>query len=598
MIRTVTTHHNEADKNWESLCSTPTDEYSEQPSAFGYSPTGFTRDVDGGSDSLEKPTFLYNTRSVPGNTFLVAGNMSESNIEAKGEMQTPDMWKPQKRELLIMVSLSFISLMVALDATILVTVLPVIAQKLNGTAAEAFWTGTSYLLTSAIFQPVIASVSAVFGRQQLLITSLLFFTTGTILCSVADNFTTLLGGRCIQGIGGGGIITLTQVIFCDIVPLRQRPKYFSMVLGCWSIGSIVGPVVGGKLVESTTWRWAFHINYPFCGIGFIVAIFFVHLDATSKLTFQEKLKRVDWLGAMLFIGSMTSLLIGISWGGIQHPWDSAATLAPIIAGLVGIALFFLWQVYRKEHTLLPLAVFGSWSAIAAFYNSLINGLLLFTTLYYWPFYDMSVRGRYPTQAGVDMLPVCLLTVPSSVAVSVLTSRLGRFRWAIWGGWVITTLACGLQILLDVDSTTVITSVFLAVLGIGMGMVLTSLNVGIQAISKPEDAAMAASMYGFLRSLGMPLGVALAGTIFSNSMSDKLSELGLPTSIAHDSEQYIFVLRTMADSPQKSAILSSYMKGFDSVFIMTTAVSASALVVSLIIRKYSMDKILLAQFSAR
>jgi MFS family permease len=219
-------------------------------------------------------------------------------------------------------------------------------------------------------------VSAVFGRQQLLITSLLFFTIGTILCSVADNFTTLLGGRCIQGIGGGGIITLTQVIFCDIVPLRQRPKYFSMVLGCWSIGSIVGPVVGGKLVESTTWRWAFHINYPFCGIGFIVAIFFVHLDATSKLTFQEKLKRVDWLGAMLFIGSMTSLLIGISWGGIQHPWDSAATLAPIIAGLVGIALFFLWQVYRKEHTLLPLAVFGSWSAIAAFYNSLINGLLV------------------------------------------------------------------------------------------------------------------------------------------------------------------------------------------------------------------------------
>lgn len=111
-----------------------------------------------------------------------------------------------------------------------------------------------------------------------------------------------------------------------------------------------------------------------------------------------------------------------------------------------------------------------------------------------------------------MLPVCLLTVPSSVAVSVLTSRLGRFRWAIWGGWAITTLACGLQILLDVDSTTVITSVFLAVLGIGMGMVLTSLNVGIQAISKPEDAAMAASMYGFLRSLGMPLGVAVSSAV--------------------------------------------------------------------------------------
>ena len=240
---------------------------------------------------------------------------------------------------------------------------------------------------------------------------------------------------------------------------------------------------------------------------------------------------------------------------------------------------------------------------------------LFTTLYYWPFYDMSVRGRGPTQAGVDILPAVFLTVPSSIIVSVLTSRLGRFRWAIWGGWAVTTLACGLQILLDVNTSTAITSVLLAVLGVGMGMVLTSVNIGIQAISKPEDAAMAASMYGFLRSLGMPIGVAvshvsfrplveiltrfkLSGTVFSNSMSGKLSELGLPTAIAHDSERYVLVLHTMEDSLEKRTILKSYMAGFDSVFIMITAISASAFLVSFIIRKFSMDKILLAQFSAR
>lgn len=126
------------------------------------------------------------------------------------------------------------------------------------------------LLTSAIFQPVIASISTNFGRQQMLLLSLAFvrtsnlfkgapnriqFTVGTILCSVAHNFTVLLTGRSVQGIGGGGIITITQVIFCDIVPLRQRPKFFAMVLGAWSIGSIVGPVVGGVLVENTSWRW-------------------------------------------------------------------------------------------------------------------------------------------------------------------------------------------------------------------------------------------------------------------------------------------------------------------------------------------------------
>jgi MFS family permease len=186
----------------------------------------------------------------------------------------------------------------------------------------------------------------------------------------------LLAGRCIQGVGGGGIITLTQVIFCDIVPLRQRPKYFAIVLAAWSIGTIIGPVVGGALVEHASWRWCFHILYPFCGIGFIVAIFIVRLDAVAELTVAQKLKRVDWIGAALFAGSMTSFLVGITWGGVQHPWKSAATLTPIIAGLSGVAAFFAWQVYRKAHTLLPMSIFYNMSAIGAFYGALINGLLV------------------------------------------------------------------------------------------------------------------------------------------------------------------------------------------------------------------------------
>jgi MFS family permease len=300
------------------------------------------------------------------------------DVEAKGEEETPipETWTPTKNEWLIMISLAFISLMVALDASILVTVLPEIARKLNGTSVEAFWAGTSYLLTSAIFQPVIASISQTFGRQQLLIFSLLFFTVGTILCATSKDFTQMLTGRCIQGVGGGGIITLTQVIFCDIVPLRQRPKYFPLVLGSWSVGSILGPVVGGILTEKVSWRWCFHINYPFCGIGLIVAIAFVRLNRVAELTFAQKLKETDWIGALVFLGGMTSVLVGLSWGGIQHPWDSAATLAPIILGLFALVAFGLWQLYAKPHSLLPLSIFCNWSAIAAFYCAMINGLIV------------------------------------------------------------------------------------------------------------------------------------------------------------------------------------------------------------------------------
>jgi MFS family permease len=251
-----------------------------------------------------------------------------------------------------------------------------IARKLNGTSAEAFWAGTSYLLTSAIFQPVIASISQTFGRQQLLVLSLLFFTVGTVLCSVSKDFTMLLTGRSIQGVGGGGIITLTQVIFCDIVPLRQRPKYFPLVLGSWSVGSILGPLIGGVLTEKASWRWCFHLNYPFCGIGFIVAIMFVRLNRVAEITLAQKLKQTDWIGVFIFIGGMTSFLVGLSWGGIQHPWDSVATLAPILAGLFALVVFCWWQRFAQPHSLLPMSIFYNWSAIAAFYCALVNGLIV------------------------------------------------------------------------------------------------------------------------------------------------------------------------------------------------------------------------------
>jgi len=164
----------------------------------------------------------------------------------------------------------------------------------------------------------------------------------------------------------------------------------------------------------------------------------------------------------------------------------------------------------------------------------------------------------------------------------------------------TTLGAGLLLLLDLHTSYGVLAAVLAVFGIGTGMVLTSVNVGVQAISRVEDCAMAASMYGFFRSLGMPLGVALGGTIFQNAMKHKLSSYGLPDEIAHDSERYIYVLRTMAvDNPERIAILDSYLYGFRGVFILMTCVSGSALAISLIIKKFDMNKQLAAnRFSVR
>ena len=142
-----------------------------------------------------------------------------------------------------------------------------IVRDLEGNATEGFWIGTSYLLTSAVCIPFIANLSDIFGRAPVLLVSLLAFTVGTILCAVAENLATLIGGRCVQGVGGGGLVILGLVVFTDIVPLRYRSKYYGIIQGAWALGTCIGPVIGGAFVESTTWRWIFYIMFPLIGIS-------------------------------------------------------------------------------------------------------------------------------------------------------------------------------------------------------------------------------------------------------------------------------------------------------------------------------------------
>lgn len=173
-----------------------------------------------------------------------------------------------------------------------------------------------------------------------------------------------------------------------------------------------------------------------------------------------------------------------------------------------------------------------------------NTAQLFCALYYIPFYFAAVKFESPTQSGVDIFPVTCLLLPGSIIISLVTTRTGRYRWAIWSGWVVTAIGCGLLVLFDYDTKTAVWAVILAVFGIGHGMLLTSVNVGIQAVSRVEDAGRAAAMYAFMRTLGMSIGVAVGGTVFQNVMINKLKELELPISIAHNSEAFVQTLSRM------------------------------------------------------
>ncbi|KAJ9130780.1 Major facilitator superfamily transporter [Pleurostoma richardsiae] len=498
-------------------------------------------------------------------------------------------WKPSTHELLVMLTLSVVSFMVALDACIIVTSLSSIVIDLGGDSTQGFWVGTAYLLANAVSMPFLAAISDIFGRPILLVASILFFTVGSAMCCSAHTMGVLLAGRSVQGIGGGGIIVLSLVIFTDIVPLRYRPKWYGTVQGAWGLGNCIGPIVGGAIAQNTSWRWVFYIMFPFCGFGLATIPFLLTLKPRTE-TMGEKLARVDWIGGFIFVSSATSFLIAISWGGSQFPWNSAQTLAPLIIGAFGLGGTYAWERYGAREPFLRHSLFNSISAVATFFCAAAQGLVIFGQLYYVPFYFLSILAYSPVKTGLALFPVAFTLVPGSILTGVLVTRFNNFRVPIWVGWVVLTAGCGATVAWGRDTSVAVWVVTLVVLGLGHGAILNAQNFACQAMCADGEEGSAAAMYGFLRHFSTALGVGVGGSTFQNVMARRLRALNLPAAIARDAEAFVPRLLAMPrGDATRWRIEGAYVAGFRGVFAVYLGVSGLALLLSLAIRHFDMNK---------
>lgn len=459
---------------------------------------------------------------------------------------------------------------------------------LHATTTQGIWIGTSYLLATGVAMPILASISDIFGRPTLLVFSVAMFTVGTIVCVSSHTIAQLLTGRSIQGVGGGGIVVLSLVIFTDIVPLRHRPKWYSIVQGAWALGTCIGPVLGGAIAQHTTWRWVFYTMLPFCVFGLISIPLLLTIKPRVE-TMGEKLKRIDWIGMVVFMGSATSFLIAISWGGTQFAWDSAETLLPLIIGAVGLATGVVWQVYGAKEPFMRHELLNNLSAIATYICAAVQGLILFGQLYYIPFYFMAVLAYTPINTGAALVPVTITLVPASIVTGNLISRYNSYRWPIWAGWAFCTIACGLTTIWDRDTHVVVWVITLVILGFGHGMILNAQNFAAQAICGPGDEANAASMYAFMRHFGTALGVGIGGTTFQNVMKLKLGWLGLSTAIASDAEGYLPRLLAMPATAEKAETIAAYAYGCQGVFRVYLALSGVAFFLTLVVKHFDLNK---------
>jgi EmrB/QacA subfamily drug resistance transporter len=464
---------------------------------------------------------------------------------------------------------------------------------LHGNAYEAFWAGTSFLLTSMVWQPNFVAFSHLWGRRPLLLLALTFFTVGSIVCAVSKNFTMMLVGRSIQGTGGGGIIALTEILITDMVPLRERGNYFALISIVWAIGSVAGPLVGGALAQAGAWRWMFYLNLPIVAIGFAGIIAFLKLES-RKLALKQKLLELDYLGSVIFLASSTSFLVGITWGGVMYAWSSWHTLVPIIVGLFGLSLFVIYEAKFATYTLLPLGIFRNKDTNIAYFLTWIHGIILWSILYYMPLFFEGAQDFTPILAGVSALPQSLTVVPCAALVGVISAKTGNYRWALWLGWTLTTLGVGLLYLLS-PTTTIPAWIFLMLVsGIGIGLLFPAMALAIQASAPPKDIAIAAAMFTFFRCFGQTIGVAIGGVVFQNRMAANLA--GYP-SLSDSAVSYslnvvslIRQINAMPDAdPTKTILKTALAHSIRPIWALMCGLAGLALMTTVFIKGYDLDQ---------
>lgn len=302
---------------------------------------------------------------------------------------------------------------------------------------------------------------------------------------------------------------------------------------------------------------------------------------------------MDWFGSFLFIASTTSFLIPITWGGVSYAWTSWRTLVPLCLGIAGLITFVAYEEVVAAEPLIRLVIFKNRTSAVSYISTVIHGMILWSLLYYLPLYYEAVKGFSPIVSGVALFPETFTVAPASVIVGILITVTGRYRWAIWSGWVLTVLGTGLLYLLEVHTSTVAWIFLNLVGGLGMGMLFPSMAFAIQASQTNEDLAFAVAMFSFFRAFGQAIGVAVGGTVFQNQMKMKLMAYPALASKAEeyskDASSLVQVIKAMKDGVVKEDLQHAYADSLKVVWATMCGLAAAGLIVSLWTRGLDMNK---------
>ncbi|KAK3903165.1 general substrate transporter [Staphylotrichum tortipilum] len=464
----------------------------------------------------------------------------------------------------IVASLAFTALCSSIEGTIITSALPTITADLGG-GSSFIWVPNGYFLATMVMLPLMAQAANVFGRRWLTLISVAMFTLGSGICGGANSPAMLIGGRVVQGLGGGGIALMINIILTDLIPLRERGKYMAIVQMVSAVGAALGPFLGGLLTERSTWRWVFYINLPIGGTSLIALFFSLRVASPPAGTWSEKLRRIDFAGNAIFIASTVAVLIGVTWGGTMYPWKSANVLVPLILGLLGFGLFLAYEWTIAPNPSLPQGAIVERTAATVLAVTFLTTLCTYWAFYFIPIYLQGVLGKSTFWSGVDALPLFAGLFPFAIIGGTLLSKTGRYKPLHLIGMAIVTLSFGLFSLLDKDSSVAAWACFQLLCAIGSGLMIAILLPAMQAPLDESLVALSTGVWTFVRAFATVWGVTIPAAIFNNECSSRAASLSDPSLAVYldGGKAYQYATQTFLDSIQDPASRAEVIEIFSS-----------------------------------
>jgi len=504
----------------------------------------------------------------------------------------PAAKRPVNHLILLFTTLMVVMLLASLSQMIFSTALPTIVGELHG-VDRMMWVITAYMLASTITMPIYGKAGDLFGRKQMMLVAITLFMAGSLVGAVAPTMPWLIAARTIQGLGGGGLMILSQASVADFVPARERGKYAGFMGGVFAVSSVAGPLLGGWLTEGPGWRWVFWTVIPLALLAMLAIVTLmpsVHKAVAAR-------PRIDTAGIALMSLSTTAIILAATWGGHTYNWVSPQIIALLVGALI-LAALFVWAESRAEHPVIPLTLFRNRNFVLTTTAGLVTAIAMFGVVGYLPTYFQMAEGVSATEAGLLMVPLMGSLLFTSVILGAVVSKTGRYKVIPIVGSLILAVGLGLLSTVSLGTPLAVICLYMAVMGAGLGSSMQILTLIVQNEFPHRLVGTATAANNYFRQVGSSLGAAVVGSLFVARLSALIAErLTAAGGASGSSKSLTPALVNSLPAPIRAIIVQSYNDALVPIFVFMVPLGLLAALLLAFVRETPLATEIMAEVSA-